>query len=442
MGIISIIPIFLSNTFAAKYEITNYVIIQLSLFWLLFKFKEDRFKFLLSPSFLAVTYLNLNFIIGSWVFSNNLVFTRLLPDYKLWEHASSRLFIFNILNFFIILSYFVTLNLKFSLKQQINLNKINQKFLFYTTVFLFITLLILSPYLEFLGFLLVVFKTALALILIAYAFKKFKLKYRIMLYFVILLIFVIFSVESKREAIFLILPIVLLETSKLKLRFKFKQIFILFALALGLCYFIITMSILRNYGGFKAKSFLEATTYVDDYIQTKTFVAGFMNNLEISTTYLHSNNAIEYLKKDKLDLVYGETIIKPIFIFIPRSYFKFKPRSAIDIYTSEYDIEFRNRGGSFPISMQSELYLNFGYLSFIFGFIIFTFFNSVYKNALKLIKNNEILNYIYLLYMYEIFLFVIRGSGLDIFSVYSIVFIIFFICFKLFLKIVYALTKT
>lgn len=442
LGIISIIPIFLNNDLAARYEFTNYVLLQLCLFWLLYIFKEDRFKFLLSPSFIAVTYLNLNFLIGSWVFANGLVFTKLLPDYKLWEFASTRLLFFNGINFFITLAYFLKINLKFKDKQFINLYKINQKFLFYITLFVFAGTLIASPYLEFIGFYLLIFKTMLAIMIIAYSFKNFSLKKRAFIYLTTIFIFVLFSVDSKREAIFLILPIVLLESSRYKLKFKFKQILIALGLFISLCYFILTMSILRNYGGFKPKSFFEATTYVDDYLRSESFVAGFMNNLEISSTYLHSNNIIEYIKRDKVKMVYGETIIKPIFIVVPRSYFKFKPRSAIDIYTTKFDKGFRQRGGSFPVSMQSEFYLNFGFFSWLVAFVFFGFFNSVYKNVLNLIKNDKILNYIYILYMYEIFLSVIRGSGLDIFSVYSIVFLLLFIFYKIFLKVIYVFIKS
>ncbi|OIQ23499.1 hypothetical protein [Lacinutrix sp. MedPE-SW] len=441
IGIISIIPIFLSNNIAAQYEFSNYAILQSCLFWLLFKFKEDRFKFLLSPSFLAVSYLNINFLIGSWVFKNDLVFTRLLPDYKLWEYAASRMFLFNTINFVIIISYFLRLNLRFNFKEQVNLNTINQRFLFQITLVSFFAVLIAAPYLEFIGFYITILKTVLALILITYAFKTFKFAKRSFFYLLIIFIFVLFSVDSKREAIFLVLPIILLESSKYKLSINFKQIIIFSGLIFSIFYFIIIMSILRNYGGFKADNFLEATTYVDDYIKSKNFVAGFMNNLEISSTYLHSNNVIEYIKKDKIDFALGETIIKPLFIILPRKYFVFKPRSAIDIYTTKHDDKFRNRGGSFPVSVQSELYLNFGYLSYIFALIFFTFFNGVYKNVLNLIKENRILNYVYLLYTYEIFLALIRGSGLDIFTVYTIIFIIFFFIYKLFLKLSYVFIK-
>jgi len=437
LGITSVIPIFLSNSFAAKYEFTNYLLVQLCLFWLLFTFKEDRFKLLLSPSFLAVTYLNLNFLIGSWVFENDLVFRRLLSDYRIWEYASERLLFFNIINLFIICAYFIKIKIKINTSYLIDLNKINQPLLFYVTALVFSITVFVFPYLNLTGFFIVIFKTLLALFLIAYAYRNFSIKKRVLIYFGIIFIFAIFSVQSKREAIFLVLPIFLLESTRYALKLRLKQIFIFFTSGFILCYFILIMSILRNYGGFKADSL----TYVDDYIRIDNFTAGLMNNLEISTTYLHSNNLIEYIKRDKVDFVYGETIIKPFFIVIPRSIFKKKPKSSIEIYTAMYDKEFRDEGGSFPISIQSELYLNFGIFSHIFAFIFFVIFNTIYRNTLILITNNEIANYVYLLFGYMIFLALVRGSGLDIFVVYLIVFLVFFILYKLFLKILYAFIK-
>jgi len=441
LSILSVLPIFFTNSLAAKYEFLNYTLIQLCVFWLLFTFKEDRFKFLLSPSFLAVSYLNLNFLLGFWAFKNDLVFTKLLPDYRLWSYGSTRIFFFNIINLVIILSYFIKLNLKFKSRKLIDFNKINQSFLFYATVLTFVIFLIISPLLNAFSSFTVVFKTVLALIIITCAHKRYALFKRILIYSSIIFVFVLFSTESKREAIFLILPILLLELSGIKLILKLKYIITSLLIMFSVFYLIITMSILRNYGGFNANNFFDATTYVDDYLKKETFVAGFMSNLEISTTYLHSNNVYEYLKRDKIDYVYGETIVKPLFIYLPRKYFKFKPRSAIDIYTSTYDKSFREIGGSFPISIQSELYLNFGVISYFIAFIMFAFFNSIYKNVLGLIKSNEILNYIYLLYMYEIFLSLIRGSGLDIFVVYSIIFILFLIVYKIFLKVTYVFAK-
>lgn len=428
LGVVS--SFFFSNEFAFQYEGYNYLIFQILLFILVFTLKGEGIKFLLSPSFIAVSYVNINFWLGSYVFKSKNVFTRMLPIFEKWEHYDDRVFFFNAINFLIILSFFLTINLK--LKRQrlpvfLNLNTVKWDTLFKITGILF--LVIVPIHFSFS----IIAKSLLAIILFILVSQKYRLRKRILFYAAIIFIFVLFSTDSKREAFFLLLPILLIEYDKIKIRASFKLFFRVFLGAFLIIYAVVAMSILRGYGGFKADNFFDASEFVFDYMTSNYFVPAIANNLEISTTYLHSNNAIEYLKNGKMDYTLGETFIKPLFIFFPRSIIT-KPKSSIGYYTATHDPKFREKGGSFPISIQSEFYLNFGIFSLLLIVPFFLIFNGIYKSVLKMIKSNNILNFAYALYIYEIFLSLVRGSGLDIFLVYTIFVLFFFFVYKICVK--------
>ncbi len=422
------IPFFLDNKTAFDYEFYNYCILQIILFALAISLKEKGFRFILSPSVIAISYINLNFMFGSYLFSNDLVFTKLLPDYKNWNFFSLRIGYFNLINLIILLCYFIKIDFKSKKYLIADLKKINYKIIFFVTILFFIISLFFEYEFS------IVAKSLLAICIFIIVYERINFKKRIFIYLFVILLFSLFSTESKREAIFLLLPIILLETSRLKFKFSFKKTFYSFIGFSFVIYLILVMSILRGYGGFKSTNFLDASKNVVNYIKMEAFIPSIANNLEISSTYLHSNNVIEYINKDKMSLLYGETMIKPFFIFIPRSAYKDKPKSAIDHYTSTFDSAFREKGGSYPVSVQSEFYLNFGWFAIILIIPFMLLYNVVYKNIFKLIKNRNILNYAYLLYTYELYLVLVRGSGLDIFLVYFFILITLFLFYKIILR--------
>ncbi|WP_027138118.1 hypothetical protein [Gaetbulibacter saemankumensis] len=424
-----IISLCSSEKFAFDYEGYNYAVFQFLLFVLVFTLKDESSRFFLSPSFIAVSYININFFLGSYMFKHGLVFNKFLPDYELWKFHQTRILFFNSINFLIVISYFV--RIKTNIKKSplfISIKKVNySKLAFITLIFL----IVISPFqLTFF----IIPKSIFAIILFVIIYQKYILRKRILYYTLILLLFTLFSTHSKREAIFLIFPILLLELNNVRIRMSLKSVFKISLSGLVIIYIIISMSILRGYGGYKAKNFFHASTYVYEYVTSKWFLPAIANNLELSYTYLHSNNIIEYLKSEKMDYTLGETFIKPFFIFIPSSIIE-KPKNSIGYYTETYDKEFRNEGGSYPVSVQSEFYLNFGFYSLFFIVPFFVFFNTLYRWMLNLIEGKEIINYIYLLYGYQMFLTLVRGSGLDIFTVYIIILLFSFYLYKMSVKI-------
>lgn len=197
------------------------------------------------------------------------------------------------------------------------------------------------------------------------------------------------------------------------------------------------MSIIRGYGEYKVKGFLDANKYVKNYVTSSYFIPAFMNNLEISYTYLHSNNAVEKIIEYPELKTYGETLIKPLFMFIPRSIMKNKPQSIIHHYTNGFSQKYREKGGSWTISIQSEMFWNFSFFGIFVGAIFFYVFNILYRYTIELININNIINYIPLLYLYEALLILFRGSGIDMFLIFMIISTAIFIAVKFGLRLTY-----
>ena len=110
--VISFLPICFSNEAVRKVIFINYLI-QL-IFCSVFAFiDENKFKIIVSPSFLAVFYLNVNFLIGSWAYNNGLILYReWIAEYFSMDYLHLSTFYFNMTNFVILIAYFVAKNIK------------------------------------------------------------------------------------------------------------------------------------------------------------------------------------------------------------------------------------------------------------------------------------------------------------------------------------------
>jgi hypothetical protein len=419
----SIIPISLSHDQAIAYSPYNYFFAQILLFLIAASLKRVvRNRFLLSPSFIAASYLNINFLIGSLVFMHGSVYESLLTRYVDWKSLPLSMTYFNLANFSIIGAYFLSRNLKLpNSKLLFDARRVKNLTLIFVGIFLVILFSFVGINLSFFSSdqsdFYIIPKSLGAILIVAILYRSVTLKIRIICYSLIILVFSISSFEDKRDAIFLLLPILLLESRKSNFRVDLKKGLTGILAISFLSYLIMVMSILRGYGSYNPSGFIDAMKYVPDYIRSEDFIPAFMNNLEISYTYFHSNNAIEQIVNDPKKITFGSTIIKPLFIFIPREYFPQKPVSIIEHYTNSFSKEMRSEGFSAPISIQSEMFWNFHFLGVIFLFFLFILFNSVYRNVVQLIEADNIINYLPLLYIYQQSLVLFRGSGLDQFLV-------------------------
>lgn len=435
----SIVPFLLDHTMARNYSGYNYFILEsLMILLAFFQNKENRSKFLLSPSFIVVSYININFFIGSIVFNSGLVIDFVLIPYSQWKYQHMTMAYFNCANLFIIMSYLVAHKVKIlSLTNFYDLKKVSNQSLIIISALLIFLFSFLKIDLSFLGAdgsFHIIPKSLGAILIFVVCFRSFNLTYRILSYLLVIFLFAVAAFEDKRDAIFLLLPVFLLEFTRYAITINFKKI-ILGCFVIGfISYLIIVMSILRGYGGFEAKGFFDATKYVKQYIYSESFIPSFMNNIEVSYTYFHSNNAIEYVLEDPSLMTYGSTLIKPLFIMFPRYMFPWKPDSIIHLYTSTFSKEMRDRGVSWPVSIQSELFWNFHFAGIIIGAFLFFIFNSVYLKVVDLIVKDEIINSIHLLYIYQQSLVLFRGSGMDQFIIDIILSTLFVVILKLIIK--------
>lgn len=166
---------------------------------------------------------------------------------------------------------------------------------------------------------------------------------------------------------------------------------------------------------------MEAVQYIPDYLQSDFATDALINNFELNTVYGNGSNALDYVYSEKVDLLYGSTFMKFLFIPLPRSVFPDKPKSMIDIYTTIYTPTFRKEGGSLPVILYSEAFWNFHLFGLLFLYLLYRFFDNMYrKMCLNLTNGNITILSIFLIYLYITFIQVVRGSGFDIWILYPI----------------------
>jgi hypothetical protein len=392
----------------------------------------------LTPINLFLFYNSISFFFGSFAFANDIVLNlNDLNKFKDWEYL-------NYSSFYYLLSHLLLFNIDTKFYETYNkyANKIkgNNMKIYYgnTSIFiLFIIIAYIFPInLSFLGGYgsTSYFITSLLYLYVIYYVSSTKNKYRIFIYVLLLLIGSIFSYSSKREIIFFVIPIIFCEVVFNKIILNFKIISKLIFLFFFLITLIIVMSIMRGYGSYidDNESLISAFFLVSKYINDPQFFKFLFNNLEFNYTFYHSFQSIEYVIQNPDLLTYGSTLIKVLFIFFPRSIFGFKPDSIIAQYTSFHNIEFRDVGGSFPINLISEFFWNFSFFGIVFVIILGFIITKVFIFFLKNFGPNFLT--ISLLFIYTNLLMFYRGSGLDLYVVYIILFVFYLFLYNLIIK--------
>jgi hypothetical protein len=244
--------------------------------------------------------------------------------------------------------------------------------------------------------------------------------WRYLAYAAILLVSAAVSYTNKRDAIFLVFPILLLEAVLFERVLRWRTYLAVGILGAFLSTLIILMSLMRGYGGFDTadSGLLAMAPYIVRYLQLEDFLPYFFNNIETNYTYFHTMQAFEYIFGDPGLLAFGSSIVKVFFIALPASAISWKPDSFIDLYTSLHDPAFRAVGGSWPPNVMAEMFWNFHFLGLAVLPLIFWAISSVYYRILRLIRNGSMLKHVWVLFGYMQILTYARGSGLDMFAVY------------------------
>lgn len=398
--------------------------------------KSSNYFYFLSPSFLSLAYLSIYFWLGHYTVSRGLGIN--LAYYHIFYNVKSISFI---TGYLILCNSIVFLSIPFkrwtqavdnrntinSVKQKENIKK-PRKFVVPVLVLLFLALTEISIDLTSLGgagdFSYVLKFTLFIIIIFYISQSKNSLKWIVYLLLIIMLMFKHF--DSKREIFYSFIAIGFFELFWHEIKIKFKLKTILLITAIGVVFFVIVAasSITRGYGNYNnVENPIEAITHVEDYVTSDLFASTAVSNFELTTVYGNTINAIDYVNKEEVELLYGSTFLKVLFIPFPRNIFPAKPRSMIDIYTTKFAPSFRSIGGSYPVTIYGECYWNFGTFGVLFIFMLFYLFNRAYEYMVVLLIINKRLTVlsVFLLYLYTTIIQFIRGSGLDMWFVYALI---------------------
>lgn len=252
--------------------------------------------------------------------------------------------------------------------------------------------------------------------------KLVKIKNKTVRYISILALFIAglpLFYASKRDLIFLVLPLMVYLLPSKKLHWRLVTRGILSAIVLII--FIIAMSIFRGYGNYNVSGLLDVIKFIPDYISSESFYSFLGRNIEVVYSYFHTVNGVFGWLNGELQTFYGLTLLKVFFVPIPSGIIA-GPDSIIDIYTTYWSPSYRASGGSYPINMLGEYILNFGYLSCIMLGLFLKFLDLIMLSWIRSRKESVFMG---ILFMNLLVLF--RGSGLDLFVAGLVVYFVIYI---------------
>jgi hypothetical protein len=384
--------------------------------------------FLFSPLILLVYYISISLFVGGWAFENgHILSSYLLQQYSEWSNM-------NISTFYLLASisivYYIDSRYRSAYKSLITQKKIllNRASVSYIFIFMISLMFVINIPLN-LGFFggsgnlsQIFITTGIFLIIVFLLSRSNSVPFliRALVYLLIMSILIKASVNSKREAVFVIFAIMFIELYIKNLKYSISTIigavfFSIFILAI-----VAYMSILRGYGNFELSDNVNDMLLLEDYLLSKMFIPSFMDNMEFSFFYYNAYNSIEVILNNPDLMTWGLTLIKPLFILIPRSLAPFKPDSILNIYTKEVNPELALVGGTWPISIFGEFFWNFQFLSLFFVLLFSIIVIRVYYNFLIALPNMQSGMIAFGLLVYMVFIMLVRGSGFDLFIIYSI----------------------
>jgi hypothetical protein len=267
-------------------------------------------------------------------------------------------------------------------------------------------------------------KTIVAIILF-YELSGRKVRYRWLIYLITFGIFVLTNYNSKREAFFLIITILFLESlnGNFSIKdFSLRHVLVSLSLSGVLIVSLIVMTIARGYGGYQLHSAFDAIKYVPDMIQDENFIGFIFTTSEAPTTCYHSLKAIDMIDRNPDYMTYGSTLAKVLFIPIPKALFGFKPLSMTSIFTRLEAPALYRVGGSLPVNVYAEMFWNFNILGIPVAGLLLMMLNYLYKKLYYLCmlgKRNALV--FTLLFAYTFLIGFFRGYGLDLYMAYVLI---------------------
>lgn len=252
---------------------------------------------------------------------------------------------------------------------------------------------------------------ALTLSLLLNISKYRVLRWRVLLYVVVIVSYALISYDDKRNVLLAILTVFLLELDFSSL-FRWKSVLLIVLVLSGFLGLLSVLTIFRGYDGFDVEhNLLELPKYVNSFYSNDAVISWMLHTTESYTTYFHTLQSIEFAIESG-SYLYGSTIFKALFVPLPSSLIE-KPWSIIDHYTFNLYPQFRLLKGALAPNAIGEFYFNFGFYGSFFYLILAAIFDKLYA---LLLKNGIYKELGFWFYIY--FLFYIRGSGLDLYLAY------------------------
>ena len=418
---ISFIPLFMNN----KSLIENSYIIYffLALVGFVACYEKDSLRNLVTPNSIIFFYFILTFLLGSWGFSNEYILVKdNLNDFYNWQNRQLTTSLSMLCP-----SLFLIVDIMHQKKYKFFSSKItwsNHNGAYLSGILFLLPFFFIPLNLEFLGAqgdLAIVPKGIAAIALILYL-SKLKTVRRYLGYGALIVFFSTFSSDEKREAIFLIFPIIWMEVYRYELKPSLRIYLAGFLMVASIGALILSMSIVRGYGNFEDVSgIFDALILLPQYISSDIFISALLVNIEATYLYFHSLNSIDMVLSDLNLLAYGSTLIKPLFIMFPRDIFPFKPDSILELYTIAYDPAGRDLGGSWTIGLFSEFIWNFYFFGIFMVIFVAKFlseFNIYLMRSVSSINPSKTIIY---LFIFLHLLTWVRGSGLDQYVMYIMI---------------------
>lgn len=377
----------------------------------LYVVSKEGIKFLLSPSSITCLYLYVCFILGDLLFRNEVnIMAHHTDHYLQWHHYELSSTYTNICIYLSLISYFL-INKGEAIKKHATAPITKPSFIFLSFVFI-----VAAPFasLDIPGGLNKMILSLTGIGLICYFANK-KNIIRYIVYLVILAIMAVANPDDKRNSIFLIYVILLVESRNLS-KLSFSKIIVGVVAAFSVFLLIVIMSIFRTG---MVDSLSEVFSYMPIYLTSDLAIGALANNFEVDYVFINSFTPIEFIEDNHNLLNYGMSYLKVLFIPFSRDLMPFKPEATMVLYTKVYDSASAAASGlCYPINMAAEAYWNFRYFGIFITPVIYYFLNLYYCRGVRMYLNtSSIDNFSAIFYLYVMYLitFLIRGSGFDIF---------------------------
>lgn len=406
------IPLLFFPYLVSNYNEVSYLnhALFLIFYLVLYAVSKEGIKFLLSPASITCLYLYVCFFLGDLLFRNDANIMEHHRDYYLqWHHYKLSSTYTNICIYLSLITYFLVNRVGIIKKH--TTTKIT-KSAFYFLSFLFI---VSAPFasLDIPGGLNKMVLSLAGIGLICYFANK-QNSSRFIVYLIILAIMAIANPDDKRNSIFLIYIILLVESRNLS-KLSFSKVLLGVIAAVSIFILIVIMSIFRTG---MMNSLSEVISYIPVYLSSDLALGALANNFEVDYVFINSFTPIEFIEDNHDLLNYGMSYLKVLFIPFSRDIMPFKPEATMVLYTKVYDSAGAATGLCYPINMAAEAYWNFRYFGILVTPVIYYFLNRYYCRGasmyLKTVSTNSF-SAIFFLYVMYLVTFLIRGSGFDIF---------------------------